>query len=292
MTLKLSAPVAVLGMVTFGTLCSLLAKLIYSVEAPTLYGGNARFEKPWFQVLAMFMGMSLCIVLDLPKRRLAATVVETRPLLSNGHTPIVPARPPPSVWIISIPTLLDLFATACGTTGLLYTTVSVYQMLRGAMLVWTALLSVLFLGRRLDRLHFLGIALCVSGIALVGVANIASEGAGVARKNVVLGITVILVGQVLQAAQVVVEEFLLKNLQISSMRIVAWEGLFGVAHCLVWVFPLIMLLPGRDHGRMEDVLDAFYMVFHSWKIAAVVGTDMILMLGYNVCGMEVTEHLS
>lgn len=290
---RISAPVAVFGMVAFGTSCSLLAKLVYSVEAPTRFGGEARFEKPWFQVLAMFLGMSMCIVLDLPKRRQTVTDPEARPLISNGHaSPAVAEESPPSVWIISLPTLLDLFATGCGTTGLLYTTVSVYQMLRGAMLVWTALLSVLFLGRRLNRQHLLGIALCISGIALVGVANIASEGAGAARQNVVMGIGIILVGQILQAGQVVMEEFLLKNMRISSIRIVAWEGLFGVAHCLLWVFPLIMLLPGRDHGRMEDVLDAFYMIAHSWKIAAVVGADMILMLGYNVCGMEVTEHLS
>lgn len=126
---KLSAPVAVFGMVFFGTMCSLLAKLIYSVEAPSRFGGTAPFEKPWFQVLAMFLGMSVCIVLDFPRRRAPASDSESQPLLPGS-----PSTPPPaqSVWIIGLPTLLDLFATACGTTGLLYTTVSVYQMLRGA----------------------------------------------------------------------------------------------------------------------------------------------------------------
>ncbi len=294
MALKLSTPVSVIGMISVGTICSLLAKLIYSIEGPNRFGEIGRFEKPWFQVLAMFFGMSLCILLDLPKPRPPPmNEAEERPLLPNGPQAEEGAdRHEPSVWIISIPTLLDLFATACGTTGLLYTTVSVYQMLRGAMLVWTALLSVIFLRRVLSSQQWGGITLCVSGIVLVGIANIASEGAGQARANVALGVGIILVGQVLQAAQVVIEEYLLRDLQMSSVRIVAWEGLFGVVHCLLWVFPIVMLLPGRDHGRLEDVLDAFYMLAHSWKVLAVVLLDASLMLLYNVFGMEVTENLS
>lgn len=160
------------------------------------------------------------------------------------------------------------------------------------MLIWTALLSVIFLQRRLTKYNWGGIALCIVGISLVGAANIASEGPGKARSNVSLGIFIILVGQVLQAAQVVMEEFLLQDLQMSSVRIVAWEGLFGVVHCLLWVFPLVMLLPGRDHGRLEDFADSLFMLFHSWKIAAITMADMTMMLFYNVCGMEVTENLS
>lgn len=293
MALKLSTPVSVIGMISVGTICSLLAKLIYSIEGRNRFGVIARFEKPWFQVLAMFFGMSLCILLDLPKPRpTAVSSDEERPLLGNEGESTQDERRDSSIWIISIPTLLDLFATACGTTGLLYTTVSVYQMLRGAMLVWTAILSVIFLRRKLALQQWGGIIICVSGIVLVGIANILSEGTSESRTNVTIGVGIILVGQILQAAQVVIEEYLLQDLQMSSVRIVAWEGLFGVMHCLLWVFPLIMFLPGRDHGKLEDIFDAFFMLFHSWKILFVVLLDASLMLLYNLFGMEVTENLS
>lgn len=308
MAFKLSAPTAVFGMIATGTICSLLAKLIYSVEAKNRFGEVARFEKPWFQVLAMFFGMSLCILLDLPKpgqsavpngsTDAAAAGTEMQPLLSSSTATDEPngnaaaQESEPSVWIVSVPTLLDLFATACGTTGLLYTTVSVYQMLRGAMLVWTALMSVLFLRRTLSGKQWGGIALCVCGIILVGIANILGEDAGKARSNVALGVGIILLGQILQAGQVVLEEYMLQDLRMSSVRIVAYEGLFGVVHCLLWVFPLLMFIPGRDHGKLEDIVDAFYMLVHSWKVAAVVLADATMMLFYNVFGMEVTENLS
>lgn len=281
---KFSAPVAVTGMIFFGTMCSLLAKLIYSVQGPNLYGQTAPYEKPWFQVLAMFVGMSFCIILDLPKRG------PRHQPLPQSHLPSSPTST--SVWIISIPTLFDLFATACGTTGLLYTNVSVYQMLRGAMLVWTAFLSVVFLRRKLSKLNYSGIALCVSGIILVGLANIWSEPSDKSRSDTFFGIMIILVGQILQAAQVVIEEFLLRDLHMSSVRIVAWEGLFGVMHCLIWVFPLLYILPGNDHGHLEDVFDAAYMLSHSWPVAGIILLDMTNMLFYNIFGMEVTDTLS
>ena len=298
--IKLAAPVAVTGMIFFGTVCSLLAKLIYSVEGLNSYGEVVRYEKPWFQVLTMFAGMSVCILLDLPienrrpkKNELAKSVEEGATLLhASGDQVAEQPSSSKSVWLIGIPTLLDLFGTACGCTGLLYTTVSVYQMLRGAMLVWTALLSVTVLRRCLSLLNYAGIALCFMGIVLVGLANVWSEKSPRSQSDTFIGIVIILAGQILQAAQVVVEEFLLQGLNVSSVRVVAWEGLFGVIHCVLWVFPVVYLIPGRDHGHLENSWDAFYMLFHSWPIFAVIVSDMIMMLFYNVCGMEVTDNLN
>lgn len=291
---KLSAPIAVLGVVVFGTAASLLAKLIYSVHALDSHGHVAPFTKPWFQVLVMFVGMSGCVVLDLPRPKSSAA--ERAPLLQEPPTAAVEELGDRRVsgvpWIINYPSLFDLFATACGTTGLLYTTVSVYQMLRGAQLVFTALLSIVFLGRRLTGLNFAGIFLCMLGIVCVGLANVWGEEGATSQKDTAFGIFVILLGQVLQAAQVVLEEHLLQNLSMSSVRVVAWEGVFGSVHCLLWVFPVLFFLPGVDGGHLEDPLDAFYMLFHSWAVVGVVCADMALMLLYNVCGMEVTNNLS
>lgn len=281
---------AVLGVVVFGTAASLLAKLIYSVHGVNSHGDYAPFTKPWFQVLGMFAGMSACILLDLPKPKSSAA--ERAPLLHEDAAESADQQNQGIPWIINYPSLFDLFATACGTTGLLYTTVSVYQMLRGAQLVFTALLSIIFLNRRLTRLNYAGISLCMFGIVFVGLANVWGEDGAKSKKDTFFGIMVILAGQVLQASQVVLEEHLLQNLSMSSVRVVAWEGVFGSAHCLLWVFPIIFMLPGMDGGHLEDPYDAFYMLFHSWAIVAVIIADMLLMLAYNVCGMEVTNNLS
>ena len=45
--------------------------------------------------------------------------------------------------------------------GLLSVTASVYQMMRGAEMLFAALFSVVFLHRTLNKFHFGGIACCV-----------------------------------------------------------------------------------------------------------------------------------
>jgi hypothetical protein len=56
--------------------------------------------------------------------------------------------------------------------ALLQTTASVYQMIRGAMVLFTAMFSVIFLKRRLYVQHFAGLALVVMGIAIVGLSSV------------------------------------------------------------------------------------------------------------------------
>lgn len=55
-------------------------------------------------------------------------------------------------------------------------TASVYQMMRGAEMLFAALFAVLFLRRTLNRYHYGGIGCCVVGIALVGVSSMLSGG--------------------------------------------------------------------------------------------------------------------
>ncbi len=63
--------------------------------------------------------------------------------------------------LLAIPTVFDLAATILMNIGLLNVTASVYQMMRGAEMLFAALFSVLFLKRHLNLFHYLGILCCV-----------------------------------------------------------------------------------------------------------------------------------
>lgn len=52
--------------------------------------------------------------------------------------------------------------------GLILTSPSSFQMLRGALIVFTGFLSVAFLGRRLKIFEWLGIFLVLCGLIIVG----------------------------------------------------------------------------------------------------------------------------
>jgi len=291
--MKLSRKSSIIGLLIFGTACSILAKLIYYAHGPGLYSKDERFEKPWFQVFSMFVGMSICIILDRPSTSAhSGNEEEKKKLLLGAHEEKEHDASWKDIALINWPTIFDLLATGCGTTGLLYTSVSVYQMLRGAQLIFTALLSIIFLKRKLDKFNWAGITISVTGIMLVGMANVYAEKNPKSQQEQFFGVMIIILGQIMQASQVVCEEFLLRDLKMSSVRIVAWEGLFGCLHMLLWVMPIAYFLPGRDHGHLEDSLDSGYIFFHTWQVAAIVFADMLMMLFYNVCGMSVTDGFS
>lgn len=76
-------------------------------------------------------------------------------------TAVVRGNSAKDIFMLAIPTFFDLIATVLMNIGLLSVTASVYQMMRGAEMLFAALFAVSFLHRKLNRMHFLGILCCV-----------------------------------------------------------------------------------------------------------------------------------
>ena len=55
--------------------------------------------------------------------------------------------------------------------GLLYTPVSIFQMTRGALVLFVGILSVLFLHRRLHLYQWLALIIVMGGVAVVGLSG-------------------------------------------------------------------------------------------------------------------------
>ena len=74
----------------------------------------------------------------------------------TGAAPFPPA-------IFALPALFDMLGTCTMYAGLTMTHASVFQMLRGSVVVFTGVLSVAALGRRLAAHHWAGMALVTAG---------------------------------------------------------------------------------------------------------------------------------
>lgn len=101
------------------------------------------FNKPWFTVLVMKLSMSLCLPL----------------YYWLGWGKDNPNAPNPSwttIKAVALPASLDLLNTVLGNIGLLYVDSSIYQMTRGSVVIFSALMSVKYLGRRLYSFHYWG----------------------------------------------------------------------------------------------------------------------------------------
>ncbi|KAM0792463.1 hypothetical protein ACM66B_005138 [Microbotryomycetes sp. NB124-2] len=103
------------------------------------------------------------------------------------------------------PAACDICGTTAMNVGLLLVPVSVYQMLRGALVLWVGVFSVIFLHRKLTRAQWVALATVMAGIAVVGASSligsaetsIDKEDAAEEPANPLIGVMLVVTAQVL-----------------------------------------------------------------------------------------------
>lgn len=105
------------------------------------------------------------------------------------------------------PALCDMTGTSIMYVALNMTSASSFQMLRGAVIIFTGLFSVAFLGRRLALSQWLGILATIAGLVVVGLADLLSKHGDQHRlSEVITGDLLIIMAQIIVAIQMVLEE--------------------------------------------------------------------------------------
>ena len=191
--------------------------------------------------------------------------------------------------LLALPACCDIAGTTLMNVGLLFVAASIYQMTRGALVLFVGLFSVVFLKRRLGWYKWLALLIVVLGVAIVGLAGIV-EGDGkvpdidgksisgnattMTGKNVelkhmlsammkrvedvvetpavvntIIGIFLIAGGQVFTATQFVVEESIMERYALQPLKVVGWEGLFGFFVTVMGMIILHALVGRTPQGR-------------------------------------------
>jgi drug/metabolite transporter (DMT)-like permease len=291
------------------------------------------FDKPWFGVLQMKLAMALCLVflfvrkaaqhksyLETPllrtqkggkkyiatpeaatirnKHKKQATAQETTALLrGEAGADQAPGRLPlKTVLAVALPSLLDLLQTVGANVGLLWISSSVYQMARGSVIIFSAFLSVRLMGKRLYAYHYASIALVAISVVLVGWAGTTDSSASAAdSSHALFGLIFIVLAQLLTALQIVVEEHLMLELNLSPMLLVGLEGLWGLAFFVVLV-PVLSLTPATSTAFAkiwhEDFYDSTIKIWNSPTLAALIVAYVVAVGTLNVTANYVTKHLS
>lgn len=286
----------------------------------TGFGGiKHTFDKPFFQSIAMFLSMLLALpvqeIMTLIKRKSSkptGTSSEHSPLLpddptindsdneNNGAAKNQKPKKQGNPLLIMIPAAFDLIASTIMTFGLIYISVSIFQMLRGSMVIFSTILTRIFLkGRRVRRYQLLGVVLAVIAICLVGVAGVmvpqANQSASAGQT--LIGISLVILSQIVQAGQIVVEEFLLADLNMPPLRVVGFEGLWGLLLMIVVACPLAYVIPGNDyspmpHNSLENTYDSLICLGSNGNLIIAVVVFCVAVLVYNCYGMLITDSFS
>ena len=125
-------------------------------------------------------------------------------------------------FILVLPAMCDLTATSLMYVGLGLTDASVFQMLRGSVVVVTALFSVIFLKRKLRAFHWLGVALVMGGTAIVGAqSKICTSDAAASSSsggNAMIGNIIIIAAQFVVGFQMIVGDTFLISMMFTYFK--------------------------------------------------------------------------
>eukprot|EP00299_Pterocystis_sp_00344_P015784 c7896_g1_i1.p1 GENE.c7896_g1_i1~~c7896_g1_i1.p1 ORF type:complete len:409 (-),score=105.16 c7896_g1_i1:25-1251(-) len=301
--------ILVLGMLLTGSINTISKKMGYatcstgmssvdSVSSDKCHGHEKLFKKPWTQTLVMFLGESMCLLLFAYKRYQAR---RQHPSEEEANASPVKFR---SIWVCLIPAICDLGGTTLSGIGLLFTAASVFQMLRGSIIVFAAIFSVLFLKRRVYRFQWTGIVITVGGIVIVGASSYLSSSSSSMSDSttlVMLGNVLVILSQIMSAFQMVVEEKYLKGRNLPPEFVIGCEGAFGALMMVAVVLPLVGTIPFHTchgswckdgNGVHENALDAATMLGNNGFLLFLVLLYWVSIAFYNFCGLSLSKKLS
>ncbi|KAJ1335256.1 Transmembrane protein C2orf18 [Microdochium nivale] len=299
---------------------------------------RAHFEQPVLQTAQMFVGESGCwIVVGLmslyqsyaSKKREGYQPVSTRDpsaarddddaaSITSQDTLITRERSSGApdgllagfgILLLALPAICDILGTTLMNAGLLMVAASIYQMTRGALVLFVGLFSVIFLKRKLYLFHWTSLFGVVLGVAVVGLAGylypdskaqahsmitsaMADPGADALRS--LFGVTLIAGAQIFTATQFVLEEYLLERSNIDPLQVVGWEGLFGLATTLAGMIVLHFAIGMTDAGRYGpfDMVEGFRQMTENKIVLVSSLLIMVSIGGFNFFGLSVTRSVS
>ncbi|EGD84112.1 hypothetical protein H112_07803 [Trichophyton rubrum D6] len=307
------------------------------------------FEQPVLQTLQMFVGEMGCwlvlFCIDIWKGFIARRFSSAAPLFTDGYQSIDTADEADDetgdihkaeedtrtqlsgtkILLLALPACCDITGTTLMNVGLLFVVASIYQMTRGALVLFVGLFSVVFLKRRLYFYQWFALVCVVLGVGLVGLAGAifpdhhkppvdivpgdadavaalirrASEIITSAEKHVdplrvVLGVFLIAFAQIFTASQFVLEEWILEKYAMDPLKVVGWEGIFGLLVTALAMVILHLTVGVTESGRLGyfDAVEGWRSMTSNKTVAITSILIMISIGGFNFFGLSVTRSLS
>jgi drug/metabolite transporter (DMT)-like permease len=277
-------------------------------NAPVLKDRD-HFEQPVLQTLQMFIGEMGCWLVigafslyqSYTSRRAGYEAIADNDGAASDDSetadianPLKPAHPDEegrlplegrTIFLLALPACCDIAGTTLMNVGLLFVAASIYQMTRGALVLFVGLFSVWFLKRRLGLYKWFSLFVVVFGVAVVGLAGAITKddkatpshyalhdtaaGSVGAQKEIsqaamtVIGVLLIAGAQIFTATQFVLEERIMEKYAMEPIKVVGWEGVFGFVFTVIGMVILHFSI-GTGYFNAREGL---YQMTHNRAIA-------------------------
>jgi drug/metabolite transporter (DMT)-like permease len=258
------------------------------------YERNHAFDHPFFQAACMFLGELLCLIAHFfSKKRRTQTPRELR---AEAEGLVAPesdrcrAIENGTFWFC-LPAICDMCGTGTMYAGLCLSYASVFQMLRGSVVVFTTVLSCLFLRRKFYMFQWFSVFLVVVGVAIVGYSSLHDKKSdGKDQQSVLIGDFLIIFAQLIVAVQMCVEEKIMSIYKTPSLKVVGLEGIFGF--CILGTLLVPMYFLRFDGYPFENAPDALAQMSENWVISVAMLGNVLSIAFFNFFGISITKAMS
>ncbi|OHT02414.1 hypothetical protein TRFO_30475 [Tritrichomonas foetus] len=276
------------GFLLLGILLAITEKSIYQFEA---YGspeyGIHKFHKPWFYTSAIFVGMSLAIVV----------YVLLSIINSKQFPPIISIVKPSQYLEFIIPGFFDLIQTFMSNITIIFVGVSVDYMMRGGTILGVALILNFKFKQEFKKHEWIGMGIVALSMCLVGLSSIINAGKSstvlLSRKWTTAIIILKAISQIAYAVKLAYEQYFSQNCGYSPVLVVGLEGSWSLFFICGVVFPVISALPGPEgNGIHEDMYDTVSMLKSNKIIMIILMGAVFGYCLYNICSVMLIQYTS
>ena len=181
----------------------------------------------------------------------------------------------------------DLLVGLADCGAILFAPASIISITNCSILCFSAVATRLVLKARYSYTQWAGILLAAIGVSVVGAASLTGGHDDPLSAMAPFGVGLALGARALQSLQFAHEERFMKGGRFSPLLQVGAEGMIESLLCGALVLPLVAVLPGGDHGRVEDTLSTLRMLRKSPFVSLMCALTFVSLAALNPLSMAI-----
>ena len=275
---------------------------------------NRKFSHGWFLNLVMFIGesMGIPVYYILFRKKKSESEEDEKKEEENEEE----KKPEINKFLLAIPGFLDTCSTGLANIGLILLPASIYQMLKGSLIVMTFLMSKFIVKNKHTLDHYIAIPVATLGVILVGLSAYINaeddeeDGNSSSASQTLLGIVLMLIAMFILSIQFCFDEHFMRKYSCHPLICIGYQGVFGffinLFLCTMFYFikcgsydigkdpPYFVknMCTGDDDNvwRPENIIFAFRQLFENRTLSIIVPITIIFMSSFNIFGVSITKY--
>ena len=227
-------------------------------------------------------------------------------------------KPEINKFYLAIPAFTDTCSTGLANIGLILLPASIYQMLKGSLIIMTFLMSKFFIRNKHILDHYIAISVSTLGVILVGLSAYMNaseeEDQGKSDKSdasqTLLGIILMLIAMFILSIQFCFDEYFMRKYKCHPLICIGYQGVFGffINLFLCFIFYFIKcgsyndneepeylvenMCTGDDENvyRPENIVFALRQYVENKVLTALVPIAIFFMSSFNILGVSITKY--